>query len=245
VVEADKAAREFIASTASAYRLLTSKVKISEVNTDLPGLDTLLKQKQRLRKLWQETMDPACKTAVNWVTNAIRRMTHRRALERRGTKIANTDATPQATWPIAKSFMKRDGAKKPTAINGPFGLTFHPLEKANAIAVCLENQFTLHDLCDENHKRQVETRVQTLLEAVDNNSPERIRPCDLQKLLNSLKIRKACGIDGIPNECLRQLKRRPLVHLNLLISHFPTPWKDAKIITLPKPRKDSKFPQNV
>jgi hypothetical protein len=67
--EADKAASEFIASIASAYRLSTSKVKISEVNTDLPGLDRLLKQKQRLRKLWQETRDPACKTAVNWVTD--------------------------------------------------------------------------------------------------------------------------------------------------------------------------------
>jgi hypothetical protein len=160
-------------------------------------------------------------------------MTCRRALVRWKTKIANTDVTPQAIWPVAKSLMKRDGAKKPTAIHGPFGLTFHPLEKANAIADCLENQFTLHDLCDENHKHQVEARVRTLLEAVENNFPERIRPCELQKLVNSQKLRKACGIDGIPNECLRQLPRRPLVHLTHLInhclrlSHFPTPWKDA------------------
>jgi hypothetical protein len=119
---------------------------MSEVNTDLPGLDRLLKQKQRLRKLWQETRDPACKTAVNWVTNAIRRMTRRRALERWETKIANTDVTSQAIWPIVKSLMKRDGAKEPTAT-----------------ADCLENQFTQHDLCDKNHKWQVETRVQTLL----------------------------------------------------------------------------------
>jgi hypothetical protein len=36
-VEADKETREFAASIASEYRLWTSKVKISEVNTDLPG----------------------------------------------------------------------------------------------------------------------------------------------------------------------------------------------------------------
>jgi hypothetical protein len=64
-VEADKAAREFTVSTASAYRLSKSKVTISEVNTDFAGLDRLLKQKQRLRKLWQETRDPGCKRAVN------------------------------------------------------------------------------------------------------------------------------------------------------------------------------------
>jgi hypothetical protein len=42
-----------------------------------------------------------------------------------------------------------------------------------------------------------------MLEAVDNKALERIRPCDLQKLISSLKLRKSCGIDGVPNECIR------------------------------------------
>jgi hypothetical protein len=46
----------------------------------------------------------------------------------------------------------------------------------------------------------------------DINSDIR-KPCDLQKLINSLKLKKSCGIDGIPNECLRHLPRKPLVHL--------------------------------
>jgi hypothetical protein len=97
----------------------------------------------------------------------------------------------------------------------------------------------------------VEASVQELLEAADSNPPERIRPCDLRKLLNSLKLKKACAIDGILNECLRHLPRRPLVHLTHLInhciwlSHFPTPWKEAKVIALPKPGKDPKLPQNL
>jgi hypothetical protein len=62
-----------------------------------------------------------------------------------------------------------------------------------------------------------------------------IRPCDLQKLLNSLKLKKACGIDGIPNECLRHLPRRPLVYL--LITAFRS--------EVPKPGKDPEFPQNL
>jgi hypothetical protein len=36
-----------------------------------------------------------------------------------------------------------------------------------------------------------------------------------------------------------------LINHCLQLSCFPTPWKDAKIITLPKPGKDSKFPQNL
>jgi hypothetical protein len=47
---------------------------------------------------------------------------------------------------------------------------------------------------------------------------------------------------------LRPLPRRPLIHLTHLfnhcirLSHFPTYWKEAKVITLPKPGKDPKFP---
>jgi hypothetical protein len=249
-VEANKAAREFTDSIASTYRLATSKVTLLDINNNIPGLDQLLKHKQRLRKLWEETSHPACKTAVNWVTKSIRRMTRINALERWETQISNTEVTPQAIWPIAKSLLTRDVTRPPTANHGPSGFIFHPSEKANAIADCMKNQFTHHVLCDENHERRVEARVQTLLKAVDNMPPERIRPCDLQKLISSLKLRKSCRIDGIPNECLRQLPRRPLVQLThlfyhcLRLSHFPKSWKEAKIITLPKLGKDPKFSQN-
>jgi hypothetical protein len=81
-VEADKAAREFTASIASENRLPTSKITVSDLNSGLPALDLTLKHKQRLRKLWHETRDPAYKTAVNWVTKTIRQITRRKTLER-------------------------------------------------------------------------------------------------------------------------------------------------------------------
>jgi hypothetical protein len=66
-----------------------------------------------------------------------------------------------------------------------------------------------------------------------------------------LKLRRACGIDGIPNKCLRHLPWRPFIHLThlfnhcLRLSHSPNPWKEAKVITSPKLGKDRKFPQNL
>jgi hypothetical protein len=154
--------------------------------------------------------------------------------------LAHCEIPPKEKW-----------TKAPTKIQGPSGLKFHPSEKANAIADCLEIQFTPHELCDENHERQVEAKVQALLETADKNPPQRIRPCDVQKLIKSLKLRKACGIDGIPNERLRHLPKRPFVHLThlfnhcLRLSHFLNPWKEAKVITLPKPGKDPKIPKNL
>jgi hypothetical protein len=78
-------------------------------------------------------------------------MTHSKALELWETKIGNYEAP----CPTAKSLMKRDGPKT----RGPLGITYHSNEKANVIAHCLENQFTSHDLSDENYERRVETRV--------------------------------------------------------------------------------------
>jgi hypothetical protein len=106
-------------------------------------------------------------------------------------------------------------------------------------------------LCDENHEERVEARIQALQESVDDNAPNKIRPSDILKLIKLLKKEKACVIDGSPNERLRHLPRSPLVHLKHLFNHcirlsyFPEPWKVAKIITLPKPGKDPKFPQNL
>jgi hypothetical protein len=48
-VEADKAVRDFTASIASACRLSTSKITLFSINNDLPGLDRLLKHKQKLK----------------------------------------------------------------------------------------------------------------------------------------------------------------------------------------------------
>jgi hypothetical protein len=79
----------------------------------------------------------------------------------------------------------------------------------------------------------------------------KLRPCDIHKLANLLKLRKACGLDGFPNEYLMHLPRKSLAHLTHLFNHslrlprFPKLWKKAKFITLPKPNMDLQIPKNL
>jgi hypothetical protein len=127
-VEADEAACDFTASISSVYRLSTSKVTSSELKNDLTGLDQLLKYKKRLRNSWKETRDPECKTAVNRALKSIRPMSQEKALERWEMTLANTEETPQAIRPIAKSLINRDGPRVPTAVHCPLGITFHPCQ---------------------------------------------------------------------------------------------------------------------
>jgi nitrate/nitrite-specific signal transduction histidine kinase len=167
---------------ASAYMLSTSKIPLLDLEKNLPGLKSLLKHKQRLRALWQVTQDPVSKTAVNWVTKTIRQMTHRKALKRWEIEVGNCEVTAQVLWSIAKSLIKMDGPKAPIPVQGSLGITYHPNEKANMTADCLENHFTSHDLCYKNHEWQVETWDQALLASVDNLLGK-VGPCDVHKLV--------------------------------------------------------------
>jgi hypothetical protein len=97
---------------------------------------------------------------VNWVTKTITRIAWKKALERWENKIENCEVTLQAIWPIAKSLTKRGAAKATTTIHGPLGPVFYPNEKANVIVNYLENLFTPHKVCDSDHERRVEVRVQ-------------------------------------------------------------------------------------
>jgi hypothetical protein len=115
--DAETAVRNFAASIASAYRLSTYKITIPDLNEELPELDRLLQLKHRLRKLWQETRDPACKTATNWLTKTIR-MTRKKAIERWDIRVGNCEVTPQAIWSIARALLNRDAPKAPTAVHG-------------------------------------------------------------------------------------------------------------------------------
>jgi hypothetical protein len=133
-------------------------------------------------------------------------MTRRNAIERREIKISNFEVTPYAIWPLAKSIMKTVRPKAPTAIYGPAGLTSLPSEKTSVIADYLQNQFTPHDLCEENHERPVEALVQGLSEAVYDSPPEKGRPCDVQKLIKSLKLGKVAELMAFQTNAIGTLQ---------------------------------------
>jgi hypothetical protein len=70
--DTDKAACDFTASLALVYKLSTRRTAILDQKYEIVYLDLFLKHKRKLRTLWQETTEPACKTAENWVTQNIR-----------------------------------------------------------------------------------------------------------------------------------------------------------------------------
>jgi len=64
------------------------------------------------------------------------------------------------------------------------------------------------------------------------------------------KSTKAPGVDSITNTAIKLLPRKSVLLLThifngcLRIGHFPTSWKYAIVITIPKPGKDHRHPVN-
>jgi hypothetical protein len=123
-------------------------------------------------------------------------------------------------WPLSKSLTKGGGPKSSSAIHGPLGPIFYPTDNAKTIAYCLANQSTAHDLCNCDYRRHVGAQAEAL-----EDMPVKFRPCDVSKETQSLKLRKVCDFDGILNERLRHLPRRPLVYfIHIFIQSLPSSW---------------------
>jgi len=88
--------------------------------------------------------------------------------------------TDQATCANCKIPYEEGQTKGTNHYSWSFRPQIPPITKANLTAVLKITSH--HNLCDENHTWQMEARVQVLLEAMDNNPPERVIPCDAQKL---------------------------------------------------------------
>jgi hypothetical protein len=57
---------------------------------------------------------------------------------------------------------------------------FYPIDRSDIIAVCLQNQFTRHELYDHDHKLQVDAGVHAVL-VTDEGKALKFRSSDITK----------------------------------------------------------------
>jgi hypothetical protein len=61
--------------------------------------------------------------------------------------MSNSEVTPQVVRPLAKSLMRRDRSKAPTAIHGPSGLKLLRLEETNTVVLTVWKISSHHMTC--------------------------------------------------------------------------------------------------
>lgn len=108
-------------------------------------------------------------------------MVWKRSLERWIKSLANCEVTPQAISSIAKSLTKWGEPQAPSAIHGPLGPIFYPIDKANIITDGLGNMLRAYGLCNCDNRRHMEAQVEALLATVIDDHPASSDPMTSQK----------------------------------------------------------------
>lgn len=155
----------------------------------------------------------------------------------------------KSPWQIARALRKKSTAVPP--IHGPTGIVYSDIDRAETFADRPELQ-TSPDFTHANldHIEYVEKHVRRALQHSDNTIPKHITPAETRALLDRLPIHKAPGPDCIPNKALRSLGKKGTVALTnifnsaLRLRHFPTKWRTADVIVIPKSGNNLNFSQN-
>jgi hypothetical protein len=82
------------------------------------------------------------------------------------------------------------------------------------------------------------------------SEPKLTNPEEVQEDIRSLKFSEAPSTNGIPNMALKYLPQRAVSLLVLIFNaillthHFSTAWKNARVISILKPGKDTALPSS-
>ena len=82
------------------------------------------------------------------------------------------------------------------------------------------------------------------------SEPNLMNPDEVQEAIMGFKFNKAPGPNGIPNRDLKHLLQWavsllvPIFSAVLFNHHFPSVWKDARVISILKPGKDPGLPSS-
>ncbi|GFW97208.1 probable RNA-directed DNA polymerase from transposon X-element [Trichonephila clavipes] len=143
--------------------------------------------------------------------------------------------------------------KKHTVIpplHGPSGMAYSDFEKAEAFKDTLEVTFQENSEPYSDDKiEEVENLVNNYFDDFITLTPPLTSPLEVRGIIKKLPNRKSPGPDQIPNIAFKYLPINAITHLTkifnrcLINSHFPTQWKIANVVMLPKVGQDHKFTQ--
>jgi hypothetical protein len=152
------------------------------------------------------------------------------------------------TWRITTSLTKDSHTIPPLTVNGKTANTTQ--EKLKTFADTLVHSFTTNPDVDHSFTVSTEQVVNDFLKQPLTDRMRATNHSEIAWIVHYLKPRKAAGSDGIQNIILQHLLRSVLkfiskiLNSSLALNYFPTQWKMAKIIMLPKPAKDHTSPLN-
>jgi retron-type reverse transcriptase len=209
----------------------------------------LIRTKNRARRLAFRTGAAVDRTEANRLGNEVKYALIDHRNDRWERKLESLSTEDNSIWRMAKAL--RSDKKPIPPIHSTLGLVFSDDEKAEAFADSLELQCRPNIVdADLDHIERIERQVEIILSGQHDTPNTPASPEEVRGIIGTLKVKKAPGPDKIPNTALKLLPDKAVVALTAIINaslrfcHFPSRWKSANVIFIPKPGKDLLFPQN-
>ncbi|GFY26328.1 probable RNA-directed DNA polymerase from transposon X-element [Trichonephila clavipes] len=246
----DQAVQNFSNIVSDAINTSTSTRISKTSHLRLPiNIRELIKTKNRFRKLWNNTRYPLYKREVNALVRQIRNEINEHKNRTWKNLLPSLNVEDNSLYTLHKRITKKYTVIPP--LHGPSGMAFSDFEKAEAFKDTLEVTFQENaEPYSDDKIEEVESLVNHYFDNFNTLTPPLTSPLEVRGIIKKLPNRKSPGPDQIPNIALKYLPINAITHLTkiynrcLINCHFPTQWKIANVVMLPKPNQDHKFSQN-
>lgn len=253
-----------IAEVDSAIDEITTKIKkaANKASTTIaysssfyeafpPALQDLKYLKNRARKKWQKTRNPAYRQEMNTLSRELTKRAREWRAEVWEDRMEQIQLRSRDEWQLIRNVRNPRPPKRALLMNNQ--LTFDALAKAELFANTYEEQNRLDFQNLENNIQEdddTRNRANRIRQNPSGDIPELTTPQEVKSIIKNLNSNSAPGPDGVTNDQIKHLPRKPLVLLTriynkcLQMEYFPTKWKQAKIVPIPKQGKDLQIPNN-
>lgn len=212
--------------------------------------DTLnaIKYKYKLNRLWQRCQVEADKTALRSAANIAAKLVKDLVRRDRNAKwsrfMHQIDGSSKKLWRVSRSLRGKRGTTPNILWHNDNKLITNG-EKANAFAAIFETAHGVTANFTHPHDAKVERFTTRFRQNGPYSSFPRITHDELSHAIETLRPFKAPGVDGIQNVLLKNLPENALDGILKLFNaciefnHWPSSFKEAKVIPIPKPGKDA------
>jgi hypothetical protein len=162
-----------------------------------------IRLKNRLRRQWQITRDPAPKAEANHLQLSVTHHLNEWLNDQWSGMLESLDPEDESLWKMTRRVMRIPTPSPPLVTPG--GTALSDSEKAEALADGLESQFQpVNDPSDPTVIEKITQALQAYSYA-PASEPKLTNPKEVQDAIRGLKVGKAPGTNGLPNRALKHL----------------------------------------
>lgn len=233
-----------IAVTKALIKKNKKHTNITQTTDPLPiVVQNLIKDKHKVRKIWQRTRNLGAKRRLNQLTRRVKWELDNIRYNSYSAYLGKLNPNDSSLWLATKRILKQRNLIPPLK-NGIAKYDTNA-EKSEAFADYFESCFTTED--DTHHQNQNEYSeiISNETNHEHNTTITPTSPKEILSIILKLASKKSPGHDLITNKILKNLTSKALAYLASLfnsamrLATFPSTWKHAIIVPIHKPGKQT------